>query len=175
MIIVGTTFRISEHGGFINWHDNGLNWLILVGLVIYLFSRILPGALSARKQKIESAINDAQNAKKESQEFLAQQKQRIDSAQKEAENIRVEAKAVAEQMKQQMIEQTKKDVQDLEYKIKQQVETHRSMVITELRASAATVAVRLAEASLPGAITDNLRAGLQQKFVSQLDQLGTTK
>jgi F-type H+-transporting ATPase subunit b len=152
--------------------NNLFNWLILVGVIVWMWNKFMPAVFDERRRKILAAIDESRKAREEGTSFLAQQKDRIDNAEKDAEKILVEARQMAEQLKQQLAEQTRKDAADLERKIDQQIATHRQMVITELRSSAATVAVRLAEASLPGAITDNVKKGLQERFVSQFDSTG---
>lgn len=155
--------------------NNLANWLILVILVGILWQKNMPKLFGDRRNKIETAIADAAKAQEEGTKFLADQRNRIDNAEKEADKILVEAKQVAESMKADIAEQTKKDAADLERKIDQTIATHRQMVITELRSQAATVAVRIAEASLPGAITDRVKQGLQERFISQLDQIGSKR
>lgn len=155
------------------FENNLINWAVLMVLLGVLWSKTMPGLFTARRNRIETALTEAGRAKQEGQAFIASQRERIANAEKEADQILVEAKKVAEEMKQQIAEQTKKDSEDLRRKIDQQIATHRQMVITELRSQAATLAVRLAEASLPGAITPNVKNGLQERFIDQLDSLGT--
>lgn len=156
-----------------NFQNNLINWIVLAVLLCILWKRMMPAIFAARRTKIETLINDAARDKEDGRVFLEAQKQRIGNAEKEAEQILVEAKNVANQMKQQMADQTKKDAADLEVKLTQQIETQRQMVITELRSTAATVAVGLAQASLPGAITPAVKQGLQERFIQQLDTIGT--
>lgn len=155
--------------------NNLINTVVLFGLLAFLWNKIMPGQFADRKQRIQSALDEAAKAKQAGQDFLETQKQRINNAEKEAEQILVEAKEVAERMKQEIADQTKKDAVDLEHKLTQQIETQRQMVITELRSLSATVAVRLAEASLPGTITPAVKQGLQDQFLTQLDTIGNTK
>jgi F-type H+-transporting ATPase subunit b len=158
-----------------NFHNNLINFLVLVVLLGLLWNKMMPALLASRKEKVHAALTDAARTRQEGEEFLQTQKQRIANAEREAEDILVEARRVAEQMKTQITEQTKKDAVDLEQKLVQQIETQRQMVITELRSQAAIGAVRLAEASLPGAITPKVKKGLQDRFVSQLDTIGSNK
>jgi F-type H+-transporting ATPase subunit b len=155
--------------------NNLLNWVVLVILLGILWAKNMPKVFEGRRRKIETAINEAAAARSEGQKFITEQRTRIENAEKEAAQILVEAKQVAERMKLDIAEQTKKDAADLEKKIGQQIATHRQMVITELRSQAATVAVRLAEASLNGAITGNIKQGLQERFITQLDQIGSNR
>jgi len=155
--------------------NNIINWVILVGVIVYFWNKFMPPIFAARHQRIQGAIDDAAHAKRDGEDFLQEQKQRIANAETEAKKILEDAKQTAASMKQQESEVIKKEIAELEKKLEQQIATHRQMVITELRSQAAVAAVRLAEASLPGAITDNVKKGLQERFVSQLDQIGANK
>jgi F-type H+-transporting ATPase subunit b len=155
--------------------NNLANWIVLVILLAVLWQKNMPKLFADRRRKIDTALTDASKAQTEGERYITEQRDRIQNAEREAEQILVEAKQLAERMKVDIAEQTKKDSADLEKKIEQQIATHRQMVITELRSQAATVAVRIAEASLPGAITNKVKEGLQERFINQLDQLGSNR
>jgi F-type H+-transporting ATPase subunit b len=157
------------------FRNNLANWIVLAILLGVLWQKNMPKLFDDRRRKIDTALADAARAQEEGKRFIAEQTTRIENAEKEADKILVEAKELAERMKIDIAEQTKKDSADLEKKIEQQIATHRQMVITELRSQAATVAVRIAEASLPGAITSSVKQGLQERFINQLDQIGTNR
>lgn len=154
------------------FESNLINWLLLVAFLIYLWMKFMPGIFKGREEGINTAIRDAEQAKLEGRKFQEEQQTRIANAEKEAENILVEAKQTAERMKLDMSKQMREDADNLQKKIEQQIATERQMAITELRSQAATIAIRLAEASLPGAITPNVKNGLQDQFIKQLDSIG---
>lgn len=157
------------------FENNLINWGLLVVLLVVLWNRVMPAIFASRKDKIETALKDAATSRAEGQTFLLSQQERVANAAREAEQILVEARHVAEQMKAQIAEQSKRDGEELSRKTKQQIETEIQMAKAELRSQAAVVAVRLAEAALPGAITDSTRGKLQADFVKQLDSLGSKK
>ena len=162
-------------GLFKVFENNLYNWIVLSAGLAFLWFKFMPGIFSDRERRINEALNRAAIAREEGRKLLEEQRIRINNAEREADQILVDAKRVAEDMRMQIGEQAKKEAADLQKKVEQQITTHRQMVITELRAQAATVAVRLAEASLPGAITPNVKKGLQERFVTQLESLGSSK
>ena len=162
-------------GSLFDFSNNLLNWLILVVLLVILWVKVMPGVFKDRKDRIDNALEEAKRARTEGQDFLRQQEARIANAEKEADTILVEAKEMATKLKTQLSEDMKKDAEALQKKIEQQIATERQMAITELRSQAAIVAIRLAEASLPGAITPNVKGGLMDQFVKQLDTIGGGK
>ena len=154
------------------FESNLINWLLLVAFLVYLWMKFMPGIFKDREDRITTALREAEQARLEGRKFQEEQQTRIANAEKEAENILVEAKQMAERMKTEMSVEMRKDADSLQKKIDQQIATERQMAITELRSQAATVAIRLAEASLPGAITPNVKNGLQDQFIKQLDSIG---
>lgn len=168
-------FAAETEGLFALFHNNLINWLLLVAILIYLWMRITPAIFKARKDGIETALLQASESRKEGQAFLEEQRKKIANAEQEAESILVEAKKVASEMKQQIAEQTAKESQDLKHRIEQQIEGERRLAVTEMRSQAATVAVRLAETTLPGAITQSAKSRLLGEFVEQLDTVGSKK
>jgi F-type H+-transporting ATPase subunit b len=155
-----------------DWSNNFINWLIFVGLGVFLWTRIMPAVLAKRKDRIQTALDDASSTREEGKKFLVEQGRRIENAQKDADQILVDARKVAEELAQQMDEQTRKEAADLEHKITDQIEAHRQITITELRAHAAEVAMRLAEASVSGSITEEVKKGLEERFSAELDSIG---
>lgn len=157
------------------FENNLINWVVLTLALLFMWNKFMPPLFADRRKRIDQALAQAEQIKKEGETFLALQRERIANAEKEADGILVEAKQVAERMKTSINEQSKKDAVDLQKKIDQQIATHRQMVIAELRSQAAVVAVRLAEATLPGAITGNVKQNLQEGFIGQLESIGNKR
>lgn len=166
-------FAAETEGLFGLFHNNLINWLLLVAVLVYMWMRITPAIFKGRQDDIETALLQAAESRKEGQAFLEEQRKKIENAEHEAETILVEARKVASEMKQQIVDQTAKDSQDLKHRIEQQIEGERRLAVTEMRSQAATVAVRLAEATLPGAITSTAKSRLLGEFVEQLDTVGS--
>jgi ATP synthase F0 subunit b len=156
-------------GLFKLFENNLINWLLLVGFLIYLWLKVTPAMFAGRKEQIENALKEAEQAHKEGQEFFNQQKARIENAEHESEKILAEARKVAEEMKAEISAQTKTEIESLSHRIDQQIKAETNQAKTEMRRRAATVAVRLAEASLPGAITSSAKSKLHSQFIGQLE------
>lgn len=155
--------------------NNLINWILLVFLLGVLWARVTPAMFASRKDRIESALREAEAARVEGQTFLKEQERKIENAEKDAEQILVEARRVAEEMRVQMAADTKTEAETLRKKIEQQIASERQQAITEMRSQAATVAVRLAEATLPGAVSDSARKRLLGEFIQQVDTIGAKK
>ncbi|MBX9685285.1 MAG: F0F1 ATP synthase subunit B [Candidatus Obscuribacterales bacterium] len=155
--------------------NNLINWLLLVFLLAYLWSKVTPAMFAQRKEAIESALKEAERARQEATEFAKQQEERVANAEIEAAKILDEAKKLAAEMKAEIEAQTENEAKAMKERIHQQIKAEQQLAITEMRSRAATVAVRLAEASLPGAITSSSKDRLHNQFVEQLDNGGIKK
>ncbi|MBX9721337.1 MAG: hypothetical protein K2X81_08085 [Candidatus Obscuribacterales bacterium] len=155
--------------------NNLINWLLLMAILAFGWMKITPAMFASRKEQIEKALKEAELARIEGQEFLKAQTERVANAEAEAEKILTEAKAAAAQMKADIEAQAAADEKALRERITQQINAEWQQASTEMRSRAATVAVRLAEASLPGAITPSSKTRLHNQFVEQLESGGVKK
>jgi F-type H+-transporting ATPase subunit b len=151
------------------FENNLVNWLILVGLIVYYWNKKTPALFDARKQRIETAIADAAAAKAEGEAFLKQQQATVANIEQDSARIIAEAKQVAAEMQAQMDQQTQKDIADLLKKIESQIASERQLAITELRAAAARASIKLTEQVLPSLMTGEAKSKLLSQFMEQLD------
>lgn len=155
--------------------NNLINWIVLVILLGILWAKVTPAMFASRKEQIETALREASAARQEGQNFLKEQEVKIANAEKDAEQILVEAKRVASEMRAQIANDTKAEAEEIRKKIEQQIASEKHQAVTEMRSQAATVAVRLAEATLPGAVSDTARKRLLGEFIQQVDTIGAKK
>ncbi len=155
--------------------NNLINWIILILLLIYMWARLTPAMFTARKDKIESALKEAEQARIEGQEFFKKQEARIANAEEESRSILEKATEMAAMMAAEIDAQTEAETKALSQRITQEIASAYQQAIIELRSRTATVAIKLAEASLPAVITDSARTRLLTEFVEQLDNAGVKK
>lgn len=82
-----------------------------------------------------------------------------------------EARTLAQELRVQIEAQTVKDMAELEKKIEQQIASERQVAITQMRAVAARVAIKLTEQILPDLLTANVKSKLLGQFIEQLDSV----
>ncbi len=164
-----------HHPGLIDvifdFKSNVINWLFLVGFLIYAWSKMVPPMLEKRAKSIEDAIASSKQTQAESEAFLKEQKGKLDNAQKEADKIVDEAKVVAQQLKAEIESQTKREVADLEKKLEAAIDNERLMIVTEVRSAAAKAAVELSRVYLEKNVTEADNKRLLTQFMQQLDSL----
>ena len=156
-----------------DFKSNIINWLLLVGFIIYGWNKMVPSIMADRKRSIEDAIAGAQKSKKDAEVFLAEQEARIANAEKEAAKIADDAKTVAQQLKQEIADQTKRELTELEAKFQAAIANERQMAITELRTAAAKAAVELSRVYLSKNVSEEDNKILLSQFMNQLDSLSS--
>lgn len=157
------------------FENNLINWILLMCILAYMWMKVTPGIFAARKERIDASLNEAEKARIEGLEFAKKQEAIIANAKIELKKILEDSKQIAATMAAEIKKQTENDVKSLSVRIEQQIANEQHQAITEMRSRAATVALRLAEASLPGAITDSARTRLLSQFVDQLESGGIKK
>lgn len=164
-----------HHPGLIDvifdFKSNVINWLFLVGFLVYAWSKMVPPMLEKRAKSIEDAIASSKQARFESEVFLKEQKGKLENAQKEADKIVDEAKSVAQQLKAEIEAQTTREVADLEKKLQAAIDNERQMIVTEVRTAAAKAAVQLSRSYLEKNVTEADNKRLLTQFMQQLDSL----
>lgn len=151
------------------FENNLINWLVLLGALVYAWRRFTPAMFQSRKERIEAAFNDATRAREQGEAFLSEQRAKVANAEAESARIIEESKQLAVQMEQQMKEQTAADLVALQKKIESQIASERQMAITELRAAASRAAIKLTEQMLPSMMTPEAKSRLLSQFMEQLD------
>jgi F-type H+-transporting ATPase subunit b len=151
------------------FENNLVNWLVLVGLLIWLCSKYVPPLLQARKEKIEAALSEAAKTKTASIAFLEAQQKRLSAAEEEAKNILTEARQIAANMNADIVAQTKKDMAALEQNMKLQLENERRLAVRQLRSVAARAAIKLSSQQLSDAVTDSMKSRLLREFLEEIE------
>lgn len=153
------------------FRNNFINWVVLIGALVYFWNKYTPAMFAARKERIDSALRDAAAARETGEHFLNEQRAKVANAEQETQRIIEEARSLAAQLKVQMEEQTVKDLADVKRKIEQQIANERQLAITELRAAAARASIKLTESALPNLMTTDVKSRLLSQFMEQLDSL----
>lgn len=150
--------------------NNLINCLLLMAFLVFMWMRLTPSMFASRKDKIERALKEAEQARIEGQEFFEKQEARIANAEQEAGNILEEARKLAEAMKAEIAGQSEHEAKALKERISQEINAEYQQALSELRTRAAKVSIQLAQSSLPSALTASANMRLLSDFVEQLDK-----
>jgi F-type H+-transporting ATPase subunit b len=155
--------------------NNLINCFILVIFLIYLWARLTPPMFAARKNKIETALQEAAQARIEGQEFFKQQEARLAEAGEEAGKILAQAQELAASLKAEIEAQAARETKALSERVSQQIAAEYQQAVMDLRKRAAEVAVKLAEKTVPAALNESTNSRLLAEFVQELDKGGFNK
>lgn len=147
--------------------DGGLMfWTLIVFALIFgvlakfVFPQIL-GAVQAREAALLKAIEEAKADRDAAAKLLAEHQAKIEAARGEAQKFIAEGRATAESMKADMLEETRKQQQELLERARRDIESEKVAAIAELRREA----VGLAIAAAGKVIEKNLDDAQNKKLV----------
>jgi F-type H+-transporting ATPase subunit b len=155
--------------------DGGLMvWTLIVFAAIFtvlakfVFPAIL-GAVQSREAALVKAIEEAKADREAAAKLLAEHQAKIEAARGEAQTYIAEGRAVADAMKSQMLEETRKQQQDLLERAKRDIDSEKQAALADLRREAVGLAIAAAgkviEKNLDDAqnrkLVDGYLAGLQ--------------
>ncbi len=142
----------------LDFKSNLLNWLLLVALLGWLYTKYVPPILRARKEQIDADLKAATDAREAAAKALDEQKQKVAKSDLEAERIIVEAKEEAAQLRDHIGSQTDKDLAELLRKFEGQAANERRLAISQMRQIAVKAAITLAEENMTQAMTEEKEA-----------------
>jgi F-type H+-transporting ATPase subunit b len=152
--------------------DGGLMfWTLVVFVAIatilgkFAFPAIL-GAVKSREEALKKAIEEARADREAASKLLADQQAAIDAARGDAQKIIAEGRAMAEAMKSQMLEDTRKQQQDMMERAKRDIEAEKTSAIVELRKEAVGLAISAAGKVIEKNLDDASNRALVEKFLS---------
>jgi len=156
---------------FTNFKTNLVNWLILMGLIIWAWNKAVPGILDKRAKNIDETLNQARASREESEKFLSDQRAKLANAEAEAKKILSDARDIAAQMKADLELQTEKDMQHLVHKFDASISSERQVLVNEIRAQAVHAAIALSREYLAKNMSTKDKEQMVNQFLEQLDTL----
>ena len=125
-----------------------LNVIILAIAFVYLGNKYLPKIIDKRKEQLTKEIGDAKSARIKTEEELEKVKQKTQNLENEIEEIKEEAKKTALLIQKQIEEETQKDLDLLELKMKKEIDTSWEEVLQDIKKSVGDTAIKLAHDTL---------------------------
>jgi F-type H+-transporting ATPase subunit b len=167
-----TIAEAAETGGFGLDFDileaNLINLAIVIGVLIYFGRKFLGGILSERRSRLETAIQEAEQRKRDAMSALASQQQKLAQAQAEAKRILETAEQNAEKAKADILAQADRDVERLKASAAQDLSTQEDKIAAELRQRVAALAIERAQSQLPERLNDDMQQNLVNRSIAQL-------
>ncbi len=168
----GELSEAAEHGGFgfnLNpLETNLLNLAIVIGVLVYFGRGFLGKTLGDRRDKIATAIQDAEKRKQEAVAALAEQQQKLAQAQTEAAKILTDAEANAKSAREAILAQAEQDIERMKAAAAQDLASQEERVMTELKQRIAAMAVQRVESELRSGLSGDAQQQLIDRSIATL-------
>lgn len=157
----------AKTGGFgLNFdilEANVINLAIVIGILFYFGRNFLGKVLGDRQGAIQSAIQEAEQKKKRAAISLAEEQQKLAQAQAEADKIRSSADEAAKVARAEILAKSEQEIQRMRENSARDLSSEQERVIRDLRQRIVELALKQAEAEIPG----RLDASKQQELVNR--------
>jgi len=147
-----------------------INFAILVGVVIWVFSKVLPPFFRSNAEKISSAISSATSAKAEADRLLADAERRLAQLDLEVHVLREEAQKDGLAEAERIRALAASDVEKVSRAAKAEIEAAERAARLALKALAAKLAVDNAESLVVKQLTPETQEALVAGFVRSLER-----
>lgn len=162
----------GEHGFGFNFNileANLVNLAIVIGVVVYFGGSFLGKALAERKSEIGTAIQEAEQRKKNAAAALADQQQKLAQAQAKAVRIRAAAEESAKTARDAVLTQAEQDIERLKAAAAQDLTSQQEKVINELRQRVVALALQNVEARLQSGLSSDAQHQLIDRSIALLE------
>jgi F-type H+-transporting ATPase subunit b len=149
-------------------------WTIVCFLVVlfvlkkYAFGPIQQ-QIDQRRERIESAINEADNARAEARNLLEEHKKLIGQAKTESEEILAEARRVADAQRERVREETEEDRQRRLEETKRQIEQATTQALGQIREEVGKLSLLAAEKITRKTLNEDDQKRLIDEALSEID------
>jgi len=146
-----------------------INFAIVVGVIVWVFGKLLPPVFRKRAETVISAITNATSAKAAAEAQLRDAETRLANLQKEVAELRALAERESAGEVERLRAATLSDIQKIATAAKTESEAAERAARLELKALAANLAVDGAESLLVKQLTPKAQESLISNFVKSLE------
>lgn len=150
----------------IGW--NIANFAILIGFIAYMVRKHGGDFFVKRTAQIQAALNEAAQAKQESEQRVAEMERRIAGLSAEIERMRAEVRSEMAAEGERIRLETERHIRRIEEEATQEIETMIKVARRELKMYSAELAIKLAEEQLAGRVTKDVENNLVSSFIADL-------
>jgi F-type H+-transporting ATPase subunit b len=146
-----------------------INFAIVVGVIVWVFAKVLPPKFRSNAQKISSAITEATTAKAAADLQLREAETKLANLQKEVAELRALAEREGTREAERLRTLAQSDAQKIFLAANAEIEAAERAARLELKAIAAKLAVDGAETLLAKQLTPQTQESLVSSFVKSLE------
>src|SRR5579885_1035881 len=149
-------------------------WTIVCFLVVlFVLKRYAFGPIQqmidTRRERIEKAIEEADNAREEARRLLDEHRKLIGQAKSESEEILAEARRVAEAQRERVREETEEDRQRRLEETRRQIDQATAQALVQIRDEVGRLSLLAAEKITRKSLTDSDQKRLIDEALAEID------
>ena len=156
-------------------HLGTLIWTIATfALVLLILGKFawppLLAALDEREQGIRQSIDDAEQARVETEKVLDEHRQKLAVAEEEARQIIAEARDAGERVRQDTVAKAREEAQRTLEQARMSIDNEKRAAIAQLRREMADLAVHAAGAVIDANLDDDKNRGLVDDLIARIPE-----
>ena len=151
---------------------SSLNFIFFAVLLYWLFGAPLTRMLSARRERVEQGLADAEQARKDRESAETERLAAVQEARREANEIITRAQKVAQDSRDADIAATKAELERMRERAAADIEAEKQRAITELRSEVADLALQAAGRVVGETMSSDRERRLVQEFLAETGQGG---
>ncbi len=147
-----------------------ITFLVLLFLLYKIAWKPILSAIDNREKLIQDSIEQAENAKKESEELLEKHNSLIRNAEEEAQKIIKENKELAEKSRQDLIQQAKEESGKLREKAKMEIEHEKESALHALRSEVVDLTMTATKKLIGDVLDESKHRGIIENYIQKLPE-----
>ena len=159
------------HFKFSTFILQSINLLVVIGILYLILYKPLMRVMAERDDKITGSLQEAQSAREEAGELLANYKEQLGQAKEEAREIVANAQKIADESREQILTTARAEADKTLVKAKREIATERAKAVDQIRSEAATLAVLAAGKVIRKELDTEEHHRLAQEFIDEVGEV----
>ncbi len=164
----GSGGLLSVNGGLAFWTT--LTFILLLILLTKFAWKPILSALKQREDAIKDSLEQAEKAKDEAKQILAQNQNSLVKVEEESKKIIEESRIYAENLKEQMFKSSKEQAQKIINEATAEIDRKKNASFDELKNQIAEISVQAAEKILKEVLDAEKNKKLVDKYISDISK-----
>jgi F-type H+-transporting ATPase subunit b len=176
----------AEHGGaaaspgLVSLQFNLMFWTLLIFGILYFILRRwafgpITAAVEAREKALEEAIEGARRDREAAAKLLEDHRTKLEAARDDAQKLIADGRTLSEKMRHDLLEQTRREQQDILQRARQEIDSEKQKAIAELRREAVDLALAGASKVIEANLDSVKNRQLVEGYLSSLGTLNVSR
>jgi F-type H+-transporting ATPase subunit b len=146
---------------------SSLNFVVFAFLLYQLFGKSVSRTLAARRERIETGLRDAEQARRDRESAEQERVAALNEARREANEIINRAQRVAQETRDADIAATREELERMRVRASSEIDAEKQRAIADLRAEVADLALAAAGKVVGETMTEPRQRRLVEEFLQE--------